>query len=248
MTDCLLQTENLTKSFGDLVAVDSVDLELHTDELTSIIGPNGAGKTTFYNLLTGEYEPDEGSVVFDGEEITGSAPHSVAKKGMIRSYQIRNYFPEMTVFANLQAALTIRSGNALTMHRTMDSYDDLNEEIADRLDEAGLAEFADQKSATLNHGDQKRLEVLMSAAMEPGLAILDEPTAGMGQEDTEEMIEYIETIADDTDVLLTEHDMNVVRTISDRIVVFHNGEVIAEGPPGEIAENDLVRKVYLGEE
>ena len=242
----LLQTTDVTKRFGSLVAVDSVNLELREDEVTSLIGPNGAGKTTFYSLLAGDLHPDEGTIEFQGTDITNHAPHKIAREGIVRAYQIRNFFPKLTAFENVQASLLAREDEVMTMHRSTSSYEELNDEAMEWLERGGLAHMADLESDTLNYGDQKRLEVLMTMAMKPELAILDEPTAGMSPEETEELVEFLRGFVGETNIFLTEHDMNVVRSISDRIFVLHNGALIAEGTPEEIREDERVRRVYLG--
>lgn len=242
----LLRTEELTKEFDSIRAVDSVSFELREGEVTSIIGPNGAGKTTFYDLLAGDLQPTKGKIFFRGTDITPFAPHEIAREGIIRAYQIRNFFPELTVFENIQSALIAREKNELIMHRPTESLDDINKSAREWLERGKLSAMSNVKSSTLNYGDQKRLEVLMTMSMEPELAILDEPTAGMSPEETEELVEFIDDFANKTNIFLTEHDMDVVRQISDRILVLHEGSLIAGGTPEEIQNDSDVREVYLG--
>ena len=245
----LLQTDGLTKRFGSLTAVDSVDFRLEEGGVASIIGPNGAGKTTFFNLVTGEYDATEGSISFNGEDVTDLPPHERINRGMGRVFQISNLFPELTTFENVRLAVqsideTGGSGLLAKAHDNQAVVDTAHEilEDLDLHDKRGM--IAD----SLPYGDKRRLEIGMAVALEPDLLLMDEPAAGLPEEDLTEVIEFIGTIAEDHTVLLVEHKMDVVMGLSDRISVLHEGRLIAEGTAEEIRNNEEVQRVYLGED
>src|SRR5262250_334096 len=234
----LLRTEALTRAFGSLIAVDRVDVVVRRGELRSIIGPNGAGKTTFFRLISGETMPTSGRVWFGEREITGLPQHAVARLGITKSYQITNVFPHLSVHENVRVAVQgwTRS-DALT-------------DVAARADAllrtVGLGGKATQLAAHLAHGEKRHLEIAIALASEPQLLLLDEPTAGMSPEETDETMRLIRELATGRTVILVEHKMKVVMKISDRITVFHQGQVLAEGTPEEIRANTLVQQTYLG--
>ena len=246
----LLEVRNIVKSFGGLRALQDVSLSVAKGEIRAVIGPNGAGKSTLFNVMTGLLKPDSGDVVFEGEPITGLPPYRVIRKGIGRSFQITNIFPRMSVFENVQVALFShhRTGsNPLYLAR---KFTRVGEEVLVLLDQVGLAEKYDSSASVLSHGDQKRLEIAISLASRPKLLMLDEPTAGMSRFESRETVALLQRISREQGLTLifTEHDMDIVFAISEKIMVLQQGAVIADGTPAEIKANPDVRKAYLGEE
>jgi branched-chain amino acid transport system ATP-binding protein len=243
----LLETKWLTKSFGGLTAVDQVNFQVAQGELRAIIGPNGAGKTTFFNLIAGRLLPTQGEIWFKGENITHIPPHLVAKKGIGRSYQITNIFPKLTVFENVRLAA---QAVAVTYNfwKNVMSMDDINRRVVEILEKLQMLDHQDTSAANLPHGLQRHLEIGIALASKPQLLLLDEPTAGMTQEETQRMMELIEEIAKELTIVLVEHDMKFVMSISKKITVLHEGKVLAEGTPEEIRTNEEVQRVYLGKQ
>jgi len=244
----LLETESLTKRFGGIVAVDHVDYRLEAESVTSLIGPNGAGKTTFFNLLTGALEPTEGRIVFDGEDITGLSMEETTHVGMARSYQITNLFPDLTAEENLRiAAQSVGGGNFhfYRHHADHEEYYEVAHRLLDRLD---IAEFATQKAKNLAYGDKRVLEVGIALATDPELLLLDEPTAGMSKSGSERIIDLIGELRGEYTILLVEHDVEIVMSVSDTVTVLDRGALIARGPPEEIRTDERVREAYLGTE
>lgn len=246
----LLEVRNVVKSFGGLRALQDVSLSVPKGEIRAVIGPNGAGKSTLFNVMTGLLKPDAGDVVFEGEPITGMLPHRIIRKGIGRSFQITNIFPRMSVFENVQVALFShhRTGhNPLSLAR---GFTRVGEEVLALLGQVGLAEKYDSSASVLSHGDQKRLEIAISLASRPKLLMLDEPTAGMSRFESRETVALLQRISREQGLTLifTEHDMDIVFAISEKIMVLQQGAVIADGTPAEIRANPEVRKAYLGEE
>ena len=241
----LLRTEALTRAFGSLIAVDRVDVAVRRGELRSIIGPNGAGKTTFFRLISGETTPTSGRVWFGQREITGLPQHAVARLGMTKSYQITNVFPHLSVLENVRVAAQSheRSFNFWSRAAALSGVRDKAEAI---LQEVGLRDKRARTAAHLSHGEKRHLELGIALAGDPTLLLLDEPTAGMSPEETDETIHLIRRIAQGRTVILVEHKMKVVMKISDRITVLHQGQVLAEGTPDEIRANERVQQTYLG--
>lgn len=243
----VLHLESVRKSFGGVQAVAGVDLRVGEGELVSIIGPNGAGKTTVFNLITGYYTPDHGRVVFDGRDITGLPPHRTARLGLVRSFQKTHIFSQMTVFENIQVMVLFRSGRTLNvLSRAAGLERGETEEILEMI---GLAERAGSPAGTLSAGDRKRVELGIALAARPRLLLLDEPTCGMSPTETAATIELIRRLSRDRGLtlLFTEHKMDVVFSIAERIAVLHFGRFIAEGAPEEIRANPEVQRVYFGE-
>jgi branched-chain amino acid transport system ATP-binding protein len=250
VTDTVLETDGLTKRFGELTAVDNVDLEVKAGEFRSVIGPNGAGKTTTFNLITGALIPTEGAVLFDGEEITTMPPHERVHRGVGRSFQITNVFGGLSVRENVRLAAQSVHADDISpqeaMFRNKNSFDDLAAKTDEILDQIGLRERADENAQTLAYGDQRRLEIGLVLATDPELVMLDEPTAGMSTEETQDTMDLINDVLSDQSLMLIEHDIDLVMRVSDRITVLTRGQVLASGTPEEIAANEDVRDAYLG--
>lgn len=244
----ILETFDLKKSFGGLVAVAGVSFALERGSLHTIIGPNGAGKTTFFHLLCGALKPSSGRVVFKGRDITGMPVHRAIHHGIGRSFQISNLFPHLTTFVNVQLAAQAVSAQRFRLFGRAAALPDVLARTAYALAVVGLEQHAQTPAATLSHGDKRRLELAMLLAPDPEVLMLDEPTAGMASEQVPQLIDVILRIRRETQktILLIEHRMDVVMQVSDRITVMHQGAVLAEGTPRAIAANDAVQQAYLG--
>jgi branched-chain amino acid transport system ATP-binding protein len=244
----ILQADAVTKSFGGLRAVDEVSLQIQEGELSSIIGPNGAGKTTLFNLLTGKLHPDSGKITFQGEDISYLPPYEICRRGMGRSFQRTNIFPQLSAFANVQMAVLSEQ------KKTRNIFFPVKKIAKKRTDEIlesiRLSDRKDVLGGLLAYGDQKLLDIGIALASNPKLLLLDEPTAGMSPAETEKTTELIQSLAQKHHLALVfvEHDMNVVFGISDKITVLHQGRIIFQGKPDEVKANDEVQKIYLGEE
>ena len=247
--EILLEAKNLRKEFGGLVAVDDVSIQIHERTLHSIIGPNGAGKTTLFNLLSGMMRPTSGQVFFEGREITHLPPHRIAHLGIGRSFQITNIFPNLTVLENIRLsaqALGKDNFRIFTHTNNLEKYIQKAEEVLERV---GLQGRDYDLARNLPHGDKRKLELGIMLAGSPRLLLLDEPTAGMSSDQVPMLLEIIRAIMADGDktIVLVEHRMDMVMSISDRITVMHQGQLLAEGTPHEIASNQTVQSAYLGE-
>jgi branched-chain amino acid transport system ATP-binding protein len=243
----LVRTELLTKSFGALRAVNAVTLEVEEGSLHSVIGPNGAGKTTFFNLLTGQHAPTSGRIIFDGRDIAGTPPHGIAHLGIARSFQRTSIFPTLSILDNVWLAAFARqeSWRGLAWRRA-DRYPELTQRALGVLGEVGLGEKAGQPAREISHGEQRQLELAIALAASPRLLLLDEPAAGLSADETQKMVALVRKLKGRYTIILIEHKIDVVMTISDRISVMHFGSVIAEGTPVEIQRNAGVRRAYLG--
>jgi branched-chain amino acid transport system ATP-binding protein len=243
----VLEVRDLRKSFDGFQAVGGVSFSVPEGGIAAIIGPNGAGKTTLFNLITGHLEPDGGQVLFKGRNVTGVAPHDLCRQGMGRSFQRTNIFPRLTVYQNVQAAFLSHRGRGRDLWSRVERL--YREETESVLGSLGLLDRAGEVSGFLSHGAQKQLELGIALASEPSLLLLDEPTAGMSAAETHETIRLVERITRERGLtlLFTEHDMEVVFSIAQRITVLHQGRVIAEGSPAEVRADTEVRRVYLGE-
>lgn len=244
----ILQTEGLEKSFGSLLVLNRIDFALTEGELCSMIGPNGAGKTTFFNVLTQKLRADNGKVLFGGGDITRLSIHEINRRGISRAFQIVNIFPKLTVFESMMAVLITVHKRNLNMFSRAKSHADIRQESFSVLKAVGLEGRADIISGTLAHGDKRRLDIAIALASRPKLMLLDEPTAGMSAEETVAMTELIRRVRDEQKVtiLFTEHDMNVVFAIAERIVVLHQGKLIADGRPEVVRDDKAVIEAYLG--
>ena len=243
----LVRTELLTKSFGALTAVNAVTLDVQEGSLHSVIGPNGAGKTTFFNLLTGQQTPTSGRIIFDGRDIAGTPPHGIAHLGIARSFQRTSIFPTLSILDNVWLAAFARqeSWRGLAWRRA-DRYPELTQRALGVLGEVGLAEKAGQPAREISHGEQRQLELAIALAASPRLLLLDEPAAGLSPDETQKMVALVRKLKGRYTIILIEHKIDVVMTMSDRISVMHFGSVIAEGNPAEIQRNAEVRRAYLG--
>jgi branched-chain amino acid transport system ATP-binding protein len=243
----LIRTERLTKSFGALTAVNEVTLEVQQGSLHSVIGPNGAGKTTFFNLLTGQLAPTSGRIIFDGRDIAGTPPHDVAHLGIARSFQRTSIFPTLSILDNVWLAAFARhdSWRGVAWRRA-DRYPELSAKAMAALKDVGLEAKAVRPAREISHGEQRQLELAIALAASPRLLLLDEPAAGLSADETHKMVALVRQLKGRYTILLIEHKIDVVMTMSDRISVMHFGSVIAEGAPGEIQQNAAVRRAYLG--
>lgn len=244
MASPLLRTENLTKNFDAITAVNEVDTEFDEGTLHAIIGPNGAGKTTFFNLITGALDPTSGNVYFDGEDITELGPAKIAERRLIRSYQVTTVFEELSVLENVRVAAQSRHRKH-NFWRSADDFPELIKKAEQVLDRVGLLQKRDATAANLSHGEQRTLELAIALATEPKLLLLDEPSSGMSSDETAEIIDLIRSLSKDITIVLVEHKMSVVMEVSEQIKVLHNGEIIADGSPEAVRNDETVQRVYL---
>ena len=246
--DIIIETYNLTKQFGALVAVDNVSMKVRRNSLHAIIGPNGAGKTTFFNLLSGNLKPTYGKINYKGKDLTRLPIHRMIHFGIGRSFQITNIFPNLTVFENIRLASQALEKENFKFYLDVSQMEQCEQRTWDVIEKVGLKERAQLLARMLPHGDHRKLELGMILAPDPEVLLLDEPTAGMASEQVPELIALIQEIqkTGNKTVMLVEHNMNVVMSISDTITVMNLGKVLAEGSPGEIAANKEVQTAYLG--
>lgn len=245
----MLSTKSLTRRFGGLTAVNSVSFEVQRGEIRAIIGPNGAGKTTFFNLVTGAIPSSSGQILFKGKDMTGSTPQTFFHSGIVRTFQITSLFPRLSVYQNVELmALGRARRTALPFSPLKSSRSEIADKIAASLDRVGLVERADVEAGTLSHGDRRLVEIAMALTADPEILLLDEPTAGMSADETLRTAQLLKTLAPAVTVVIVEHDMSVVMSVSDRITVLHRGEILAEGTPAEISKSRDVQAVYFGEQ
>jgi branched-chain amino acid transport system ATP-binding protein len=246
--DLILETRGLTKEFKGFTAVDGVDLRVRRGHIHALIGPNGAGKTTCFNLLTKFLTPTRGSIVFDGHDITGERPAQIARRGVIRSFQISAVFPHLTVLENVRIGLQRFTGTSFHFWKGLTGLKQLDARVLALLELVDLREMAEVKAADLPYGRKRALEIATTMAMEPALMLLDEPTQGMGHEDVERVTALIKRVAEGRTVLMVEHNMKVVARIADRITVLARGAVLAEGDYAEVSKHPAVLEAYMGSE
>lgn len=244
-----MEISGLKKHFGGVRAVDGVDIGVASGEIRAIIGPNGAGKTTLFNLISGRLAPTEGEIVFAGKRLQGLDAEKIVKLGVGRAFQVANIFRGLTVFENVQMAVLTREGKAMIIYLPLSRLGPVREETRDLLKLVGLEDRAGEMAGVLSHGDQKRLDLAIALAARPRLLLLDEPTAGMAMAERYDIVNLVEKIIHEKGMSLvfTEHDMDVVFSISDYISVMHQGKTIAHGHPDEVREIPEVKQAYLGE-
>jgi branched-chain amino acid transport system ATP-binding protein len=244
----LFSTENLCRSFGGVMATNQVCFSVGHTGLTSIIGPNGAGKTTFINIVTGKIPASSGKIFFKDQEITNKPIHELVKMGVCRTFQINSLFEDLSVFENLRIARQAKTGGSFRIFSSKQSLKSVTEDTWEMIERLGLKDLAARPAKNLAYGDQRVLEVAIAMAGSPEILFLDEPTAGMSPAETRHISELIKALSKDICVILVEHDMDMVMSISDQITVLQYGCVIAEGTPVEIQNNQQVREAYLGKE
>ncbi|MCL1617937.1 ABC transporter ATP-binding protein [Ralstonia pseudosolanacearum] len=244
--DIILETRGLTKAFKGFTAVSDVNLRVRRGSIHALIGPNGAGKTTCFNLLTKFLVPTRGTILFNGVDITPERPAQIARRGVIRSFQISAVFPHLSVLENVRIGLQRQLGTAYAFWRSEKTLAVLNDRAMQLLDQVGLTPFAGTVTVELPYGRKRALEIATTLAMEPELMLLDEPTQGMGHEDVDRVTELIQRVAEGRTILMVEHNMNVVSSIADKITVLQRGQILAEGPYEDVSKNPQVMEAYMG--
>jgi len=242
----ILELQGVHKDFKGLTVLNDVNLKIEEGECHAIIGPNGAGKSTLFNVISGKYKPTQGTVHFNGEDITGLAPYKISRKGLARSFQITNVFPGMTVYGNIRNAILSRRGIRLSMLTRLKNINAVHQEAIELINVLGLNAITDVPASELSYGQQRALEVGIALATDPKLILLDEPTAGMTREQSREAVLLIKNITKGKTLMVVEHDMDVVFSMADRITVLSYGLVLASGRPDDIRGNEAVKKAYLG--
>ncbi len=244
----MLETEELTIRFGGHAAVDGVTCAFEPGTLTAIVGPNGAGKTSYFKLISGQLPATSGKVRLHGQDITGLAAPKRSRLGLGRAFQLTNLFPNLSALENVRLAVQVRQGNSLDLLSRVAGHRELIDRAMEHLAAVSLTDRALTVAATLPHGDQRKLEVAILLALEPDIFMFDEPTAGMSIDEVPTVLDIIAAIKKrgDKTILLVEHKMDVVRSLSDRIVVLHQGKLVADGKPAEVIASDIVREAYLG--
>ena len=243
----LLEVKKISVHFGGLLAIEDLSLEVREGEVLSLIGPNGAGKTTLFNLLTGTFPPTSGRIIFDGRDITGTPAHRIAHLGLARSYQRTTVFPAFSLFKNawVSAFATQKNKNNFIL-KNSNQYPEAAERARQALSDVGLLEKSNQLAREISHGEQRQLELAIALAAAPRVLLLDEPAAGLSPEETRRMVALVRTLKGRYTIVLIEHKIDLIMSVSDRISVMHFGSLIAEGTPGEIQKNPEVRRAYLG--
>jgi branched-chain amino acid transport system ATP-binding protein len=246
MSDYILETKNLVKEFRGFVAVSDVNLQVKRGHIHALIGPNGAGKTTCFNLLTKFLTPTSGKIIFSDVEITHEQPAQIARRGIIRSFQISAVFPQLTLLENVRIGLQRTTGLSFHFWRSDSCLKRLNDSAMDLLDQDDLADLADEHNVNLPYVLKRALEIATTLAMEPELMLLDEPTQGMGHEDVDRVTQLIKKVSAGRTILMVEHNMNVVSSIADEITVLARGAVLAEGNYQQVSSNPAVMEAYMG--
>ncbi|WP_085317300.1 ABC transporter ATP-binding protein [Derxia lacustris] len=244
--DCILETRGMTKEFRGFIAVNDVNLKVRRGDIHALIGPNGAGKTTCFNLLTKFLAPTRGTILFNGDDITGLKPAQIARRGVIRSFQISAVFPHLTVLENVRIGLQRNTGWSFRFWQSASSLKVLDARALELLEQVDLQGFAKTLTADLPYGRKRALEIATTLAMEPELMLLDEPTQGMGHEDVDRVTQLIKKVSAGRTILMVEHNMNVISSIADRITVLARGAVLCEGDYAEVSRDPAVLEVYMG--
>jgi branched-chain amino acid transport system ATP-binding protein len=244
----ILQVKDIYKDFSGLEVLTGVTFTVKANEKHAIIGPNGAGKTTLFNIISGKYRPSSGSILFKENEVGGLSPYALNHLGMCRSFQITNIFQNLTVFENVCAGVRSRAGLRYNLFRTLDRQLKIIARAEQIIGQVGLAEVKQRPAYELSYGQQRALEIGIALSSEPELVLLDEPTAGMTREETEEMVKLMMSVAENRTLMIIEHDMDVVFSLADTISVLHNGTILASGKPDAIRNDPRVKDAYLGEE
>jgi len=244
--DTILETRGLTKEFKGFVAVRDVSLSVRRGSIHALIGPNGAGKTTCFNLLTHFLTPTRGHIYFNGREITGSRPATIARMGLVRSFQISAVFPHLSVLENVRIALQRARGHSFDFWRSSDALSSLDARATELIEAVGLSEFVQRTAVELPYGRKRALEIATTLALEPAMMLLDEPTAGMTHEDVERITALIKRVSANRTVLMVEHNLSVVSTLADHITVLARGEILAQGNYATVSKNPDVVQAYLG--
>ena len=245
-SDYIVETEGLTKEFKGFVAVNDVNLKVRRGTIHALIGPNGAGKTTCFNLLTKFLAPTHGRIIYKGRDITAERPADIARAGLVRSFQISAVFPHLTVLDNVRVALQRARGNSFDFWRSQNVLNRFNARARELLDAVGLAGFEDTIAVELPYGRKRALEIATTLAIDPEMMLLDEPTAGMGHEDIDRIVQLIRQVATNRTVLMVEHNLTVVADLSDTITVLARGEILAEGDYASVSKNPDVIEAYVG--
>jgi branched-chain amino acid transport system ATP-binding protein len=244
--EVIIETRGLSKEFNGFVAVSDVDLSVHGGQIHALIGPNGAGKTTFFNLLTKFLVPTRGKILYQGQDVTSENPAGLARRGIVRSFQMSAVFPHLTVLENVRVGLQRKLGTSFHFWKPEASLAVLDSKAMQLLEMVDLAPFASTLAVALPYGRKRALEIATTLAMDPQLMLLDEPTQGMGHEDVERITALIKKVAASRTILMVEHNMSVVSTIAHRISVLQRGRIIADGTYAEVAQNPLVMEAYMG--
>ncbi len=248
MADEILTAKELFFSFGKFMVTNNVYLTIRRNETRAIIGPNGAGKTTLFNLLTGALKPQRGEVLFNGQNITNIPVHKRVGMGISRSFQIPNIFPTLDVFENLRIAVQSHLRHNVSLFARADRLTEINERTRQLLSESGLSNKGDSFAGSLSHGDKRLLEISLTLGTNPQLLLLDEPTAGLSDEETQKISKLIKSFSGRYTVIFVEHDIEMVMSVAEKITVMHQGGIVAEGSPDEIRKNQQVQAIYLGED
>lgn len=246
MQDYILKTRGMSRRFGGFLAVDNVDLTIRRGDIHALIGPNGAGKTTCFNLITKTLQPSSGTIEYDGRDITRTRADKVAREGLVRSFQISAVFPHLTSLENVRIALQRPTGLTFQFWRSDRVLRSFNSQAEDLLEQVGLSEYVHVPAVELSYGRKRALEIATTLALDPQLMLLDEPMAGMGHEDIVRVTELIRKVSANRTILMVEHNLQVVATLSDRITVLQRGAVLAEGSYAEVSKNPEVLQAYMG--
>ncbi|RDJ25146.1 ABC transporter ATP-binding protein [Bosea caraganae] len=244
--DIILSTSGLTKEFGGFTAVNGVDLKVRRGSIHALIGPNGAGKTTCFNLLTKFLPPTRGAIVYNGKDITRRRPAEIARLGLVRSFQISAVFPQLSVLKNVRIALQRKRGDSFDFWRSEDVLSSLDGEAMRLVEAVGLAQFAELPAVELSYGRKRALEIATTLALDPEMMLLDEPMAGMGREDVERIEALIRKVSQNRTILMVEHNLSVVASLSDRITVLARGQILAEGDYATVSKDPRVIEAYIG--